>query len=87
MVVVLCPSQHLLAEQAAQNPKLPAAAVDAIRLAAGMVVADIDEHQLQHAHTRHNIPAERYWAQVMVLFTYNALAFTSRSLLHVCWAV
>jgi hypothetical protein len=55
MVAVLCPSPHLLAEQAAQNSKLSAAAVDAISLAAGVVVADIDEHQLQHAHTRHTL--------------------------------
>ena len=46
--------RYLLAEQAAQHPKLPAAAVDAIRLAAGVVVADINEHQLQHAHMRHD---------------------------------
>jgi hypothetical protein len=44
---------HLLAEQAPQHPKLPAAAVNAIRLAAGVVVADVDKHQLQDAHLRH----------------------------------
>ena len=42
---------HLLAQQAAQHSELPAAAVHIVRLAAGVVVADVDQHQLRHACT------------------------------------
>ena len=76
--------RYLLAEQAAQHPKLPAAAVDAIRLAAGVVVADINEHQLQYAHMRHDMLAAAWLDVVMVLFASNAMSLELRSLLHVC---